>query len=91
MYVWQLTAGEAPVKQNTAKRITTDIQIMLLDVMAQGADSIWNLTSSPSVFISGNCYPSIKGNNTFVVTGSRMAQPGKTQGTAVITFCTERE
>ena len=50
VYVRKLTAGEAPVRQNTATRITTDLRIMLLDVMAQGADSMWNLTSSPLLY-----------------------------------------
>jgi hypothetical protein len=74
--VWKLTAGEAPVRQNTATRIATDIRLMLLDVEAQGADSMWNLTFSPSVFISGNCYRSIKVDNELVVTDSRLAQLG---------------
>jgi hypothetical protein len=75
----KLTAGEAPVRPNTATRITADILIMLLDETAEGADSMWSLKSSPSVFISGSCYPSIKGNNKFVVTGSRIAHPGITR------------
>jgi hypothetical protein len=73
--VRKLTGGEDAVRPNTATRITADILIMMLDETAKGADSIWSLKSSPSVFISGNCYPSIEGNNKFVVTGSRIAQP----------------
>ena len=79
MCVRKLTAGDAPVRQNTDARIMTDLRIMLLDVTAQGADSMWSLTSSPSVFISGNSYPSIKCNNEFVVTVSRIGQQGITR------------
>jgi len=77
----KLTAGEASVRQNTATRITTDLRNMLLGGLAQVADLMWNLKSSPSVFISGNCYRSIQGNNELVVTGSRIAQPGNHKAT----------